>query len=293
MAVSIAERLAGEQDVIPGKNYLSLAELVDLDRKQQFKRTRPEFDEVQDTLDKVVGGHVPDLLIEKMGFDKLHWYGLSHPDALSALFIGVREAGHLRYEVDQAHGAIEITRQKWGRISGPSYIGASSVKVSGVYIDRAKLKGPARPAAFQYRTESDGKNTIRKVVAGVTQSELSDTWRRTTTRLSLDIPTVPSSEIDDHPRKEAGLITQEMIDYVDSMTMISMNRAVGFNAYPDCIYPNELAHDQGFHGAIINGELGIAGYQLQGSERYRYMRSEDHKPSAWAIMVPLYLASSK
>lgn len=288
MGVSIGERLRGKQDVDPSKKYLSLNDLVRLDHERGSQRTRPDFPQVQATLDAVVGAHVPDRLAERMGFDRLQWFGITHPNAYSALFIGIARGRHQRYEVEEAYGTIEVARQEWGRYQGPAYVDKCNVRIAGVYSDGSGVRGTVRRAiALNYRTPSDSDDSdISRVLVGVKPEEL---YERPDGKLTYDIPTALQEVTQEFRRSDVGLVTPEMVSQAKLWGSTDMRRALLFVAGIRYMYPAErFVKEQGFFGGVMNGDTGLVGFQMQGTDREQRYRDRA-VPPAWTIPIPLSL----
>lgn len=297
MSVPIAERLRGQQDVQLGRSYVQFDQLIHLDREMATQRTHPDFSQIQETLDTVIGAHLPDTLVESLRFGQLNWIGISHPDAYSALFIGVPKARHQRYEIDEAEGVIEIARHKWGRAksSEPSYLDKSHVRVAGVYVNQGGMNVTVRPIAIDYR--EDWNNSAQQILVGVTSYELAeDPAKVSRNRLTQDIPFYPQVENEDF-RRDTGLITPAMIE-VASGTLRPMKQAirVGAGYYPRdrkaWVVVPRLAQEYGFYSGVFNGNMGVVGFQVNGSiraDRYGYDGRRMISPAPWGIAIPLEL----
>jgi hypothetical protein len=295
MSVSIIERLSGKQDVEPGRTYLSLATLIDEDHSRNTQRTRPTFSQVQDTLTEVIGHNLPDSLVQKLQFDQFHWIGITHSDAYSALFIGIEQGTHRRYEIEEAQGTIEIARQRWGRLDGkPSYLAKGNVRVAGVYRHYSMRGSTVRPMAVDYRETSDC-NSAQQILVGVRSDEISeDSDKDPKTRLTLDIPSNPQVFDEEFRRQDVGLITPVMVDLAAKWNGREIKQAIRIRTgcYSDSAYstlPRNLS-TYGFYSGIYDENMTAIGYDPDNSfVQFRWNGKEYIKPPTWGITLPLTL----
>lgn len=268
----------GREVMKPDINYTGLAELVAADRAGEASRTMLEFAQIQQTLENVVGGRIPRLLVEGLALSDSTWTGISTPHSRSAFFITGGQS------INDARAIIEIEKweEKTERTTRPVEITRSLVpwhlRISGVTGENG---ADHRIIAVQYGVDVAGFNTASNIQVSVNENEIPP----------AEASPLVNSATADFSREEgylrAGLVTPAMISAVYD----SDQTAQAINLYVQKMsirIQTKEAERYGFRGLYINGYgmLAAIGYQ----ERDHPQRSPVVFPNdSWGIIVPLKL----
>ncbi len=298
MSIRAIEQMRGQKPAEPGKDYIGLQKLIEMDRVKEIDRTPADFDQVQEALERVSGFHIPDRFAEKLNFRDLKWLVIAHKDANSALLIGVRGAHNRkrRFEIGDAKGVVEVARHEWGGVNRPNYLALSNIRVGGVYSSGGQ-NWDQRPVAVSYREVSphDQKynvNSATSISVGFFPREIGespDKDLRPEYHFTHSLPTDSFPEGAGGSRYDTGLITKAMVEGCWGYGRGDMTKALRLGAayYPsESVYvsiPHE-AQCRGIYGGVFDGDQGVVGFNYRPRDE-----SLADRVHSWGVTFPLQL----